>query len=244
MPRLYCLFFLLLTFFSFPASARMDPELLESGKCSSMFAYFEKRYNLPKNTLHSISLQETQKPHSKHKIALVWPWTINVKGKGYHFKNRNEALTFARSQIAAGNKSIDIGCMQINLKYHPNAFMSLEQAFSPRRNIAYGAKFLNDNYKRSGNWNVAIGRYHSFDKNRAARYQANVRKISDTMLIYKQRLQDLAYNPQYRKNTTIKKVKTASNNNRQKSSLVNTNKVKVQVHVGTMQDNNWFRKVQ
>tara|TARA_B110000503_G_scaffold143551_1_gene245746 strand:- start:139 stop:750 length:612 start_codon:yes stop_codon:yes gene_type:complete len=197
MNKLCYLFFLLLV--SFSASAKIDAELLESKKCSNMFEYFEKRHKLPQNTLHSISLQETQKSHSTHKITLVWPWTINVKGKGYHFDTKNKALAFARAQIAAGNKSIDVGCMQINLKYHPNAFASLEQAFSPRRNIAYGAQFLKDHYNKAGSWNEAIGRYHSKEQNRANRYQTSVRKISDTMTIYKQKLQSLVYNNQYKK---------------------------------------------
>lgn len=93
MNKLCYLFFLLATF-SFSASALIDPELLESKKCSNMFAYFEGRYKLPQHTLHSISLQETQKAHSTHKIALVWPWTINVKGKGYHFETKDKALSF------------------------------------------------------------------------------------------------------------------------------------------------------
>jgi soluble lytic murein transglycosylase-like protein len=235
MNKLCYLFFLLATF-SFSASAVIDPELLESKKCSNMFAYFEGRYKLPQHTLHSISLQETQKAHSTHKIALVWPWTINLKGNGYHFETKDKALSFARAQIAAGNNSIDVGCMQINLKYHPDAFTSLEQAFSPRRNIAYGAKFLKEHYNKAGSWNTAIGRYHSGEQNRAAKYLASVSKISDTMLIYKQKLKNIAYNNQYQNNTATKKIKTSSNTNKRD--------IKVQVNVGTLQDNNWFRKVQ
>ena len=45
---------------SIPAFAA-DREITESQKCSRMFSYFENRYNLPKDILHSISLQETRK---------------------------------------------------------------------------------------------------------------------------------------------------------------------------------------
>ncbi|MDP4708713.1 MAG: lytic transglycosylase domain-containing protein [Rickettsiaceae bacterium] len=235
MNKLCYLFFLLLASVSFSAFAGIDPELLESKKCSNMFAYFEARYKLPQHTLHSISLQETQKAHSTHKIALVWPWTINANGKGYHFETKDKALAFARAQIAAGNKSIDVGCMQINLKYHPDAFASLEQAFSPRNNIAYGAKFLKDHYNKAGSWNKAIGRYHSGEQSKAARYQASVSKLSDEMLSYKQKLKNIAYNNQHQSKTATKKIKATSNTNRRD--------INVQVNVGTIQDNNWFRKV-
>ena len=191
--------FLLILSISFSAMARADRELIESKKCSNMFAYFEKRYNLPKDTLHSISLKETQKAHSKHGIGLVWPWTINVEGKGYHFASKDQAIKFAYAELAAGKTSIDIGCMQINIKHHPDAFNSIEQAFSPRRNIAYGAKFLKDTYNRLGSWTKTIGHYHSSLEERATNYQTSVAKISSSMRLYKQKL--------HKYNNPIKKSK-------------------------------------
>ena len=41
-----------------------------------------------------------------------------------------------------GVRNIDVGCMQVNLRYHPKAFKSLGQAFDPRANAAYAAGFL------------------------------------------------------------------------------------------------------
>ena len=39
-------------------------------------------------------------------------------------------------------KSVDVGCMQISLTYHPDAFSSMDQAFDPASNADYGARFL------------------------------------------------------------------------------------------------------
>ena len=36
-----------------------------------------------------------------------------------------------RAAAAAGERNIDVGCMQINLMHHPDAFASLEEAFEP-----------------------------------------------------------------------------------------------------------------
>ncbi|MDA9163826.1 lytic transglycosylase domain-containing protein [Rickettsiaceae bacterium] len=227
--------------FALSAEARIDPEIQESKKCSSMFSYFEKRYNLPKDTLHSVSLQETQKSHSKHKIGLVWPWTINSKGKGYHFKSKTEAITFAKAQIASGNRSIDIGCMQVNLKYHPDAFSSVEQAFSPRKNIAYAAKLLKDHYNKTKDWNKAVGLYHSGTESKAKPYRTNVSKISNSMPSYKQSLHNYTYDPKYNKNSTQKDLDKATKK-RSKPKYLGLGKV--EVRVGTLKDNNWFRKVQ
>lgn len=187
--KLYLL--VLLTLSTFSASASLDKELLESKKCSNIFSYFEEIHNLPENTLHAISLQETQRAHSKHRVGIVWPWTITSKGKGYHFKTRNEALEFAKAQIALGNNNIDVGCMQVNMKYHPNAFSSIEEAISPKHNVAYGAKFLKNNFDRFKNWGKAIGAYHSLQAKRSASYQKKVSRFSNAMVSYKGKLQKI-----------------------------------------------------
>ena len=44
-----------------------------------------------------------------------------------------------RALQAQGVRSIDVGCMQVNLMHHPNAFTSLEAAFDPTINALYAA---------------------------------------------------------------------------------------------------------
>jgi len=53
---------------------------------------------------------------------LAWPWTINAQGKGQFFKTKAEAVKAIKNLQAQGVKSIDVGCMQINLSYHGKAF--------------------------------------------------------------------------------------------------------------------------
>jgi soluble lytic murein transglycosylase-like protein len=167
-----------------------DYELKESRKCSSIFYYFEKKYKLPTNSLHSISLHETAKKHSYHDISLVWPWTVmnNKLGKSYHFRNRQEAINYVRAQFKVGNNNLDVGCMQINLKHHPDAFKSLDQAFAPNLNVAYGAYFLSENLKKLGSIDKAIGRYHSATGHLAQKYHLRVSKINEDMRQYKYNL--------------------------------------------------------
>ena len=74
----------------------------ESRKCSQLFSYFERKYNIPLDTLYSIALAESGKPHSKHKLILVSPWAVNVEGQGYHFDSKREAVLFVRQQIQNG----------------------------------------------------------------------------------------------------------------------------------------------
>jgi hypothetical protein len=239
MHKILYIAFLSVLISSYTAFGKTDPEILESSKCSNMFSYFEKRYNIPKDTLHSISLRETQKAHSKHRIGIVWPWTITVNptGKGYYFKSKSEAIKFAKAQLAKGKGSIDVGCMQINLKYHPDAFSSIEQAFSPRSNVAYGAKFLKEKYAQHGKWKSAIGSYHSSSPDKASAYHAMVSKTSSAMSSYKKNLARVS-TPNYKKTKTL----ASSRSSTQKSKFLGMGKV--QVRVGTLKENNWFRKVQ
>jgi soluble lytic murein transglycosylase-like protein len=139
-------------------------------------------------------------------MALI---VVNPSGKGYHFKNKIEAVKFVKAQLASGKSSVDVGCMQINLKYHPDAFTSIEQVFCPRKNIAYGAKFLKEKYNQYGDWQKAIGSYHS-----------GVKQINDSMHMHKKKLADLS---SYRHKTT--KITTRIKNPEQKEKFLGIGKV-------------------
>ncbi|MFV0474980.1 MAG: lytic transglycosylase domain-containing protein, partial [Pikeienuella sp.] len=75
---------------------------------------------------------------------LPWPWTVNMEGEGFWFDTREEALAFVRARHAAGARSFDMGCFQINFRWHGEAFDSLDAMFEPSLNAAYAARFLNE----------------------------------------------------------------------------------------------------
>lgn len=51
--------------------------------------------------------------------------------------------------------------MQINLRYHPDAFENLESALDPQTNAAYAAKLLGNLFRAHKSWGEAIKHYHS-----------------------------------------------------------------------------------
>ncbi|WP_341747975.1 lytic transglycosylase domain-containing protein [Candidatus Tisiphia endosymbiont of Dascillus cervinus] len=182
---IYLLFLFPLYLYVNVAYANIDVEIAESHKCSRMFPYFEKVHKIPPNTLHSIALKESGKKHTEYKIKVVWPWTVNVEGKGYYFNTKKEATSFVKKQIIQGKENIDVGCMQINLKHHLNAFNSLNQAFDPKKNVAYAAKFLKAKYDQLGSWHKAIAHYHSATHEFGSKYKQDVIKIANNMDLYK-----------------------------------------------------------
>lgn len=156
--------YLSVALYSFSSQAIDYKEYLllhNSHQCSNYFDHFERKYQIPKHLLRSISIVETGRWHSGAQIYLSWPWAINQGGKSYYMDSKKEAIKKVKQMLEAGLTNIDIGCMQINLHHHPEAFSSLNDAFEPKNNIEYAANFLLNNYNLSQNWQQAIAIYHS-----------------------------------------------------------------------------------
>ena len=129
--------------------------------CSLAAARMEDKYEIKPHLLQTISSVETGRWDYEKKSFVSWPWTINANGKGKHFKTKNEAVAAVKKLQAQGVTSIDVGCMQISLKYHADAFESIEDAFEPEKNVEYSAKFLKKLYQKRQDWQKAAMAYHS-----------------------------------------------------------------------------------
>lgn len=112
-----------------------------------------------------------------------WPWSTNVSGKGYFFDSADEAIDFADDLLANGNSNFDVGCFQINLRWHSKNFGSLQEAFDPESNAVYAAQFLTELFQSEGSWAAAVAAYHSRTPDLAQSYLQKVKatweKIQD-----------------------------------------------------------------
>ncbi len=129
--------------------------------CPRHIAAAEARHALPPHLLTAISKVESGRWHAESKANLAWPWTVMAEGKGRYLPSKAAAIAEVRALRAKGVRNIDVGCMQINLHYHPKAFANLEEAFDPARNTAYAASLLEGHRRTAGSWTMAIGDYHS-----------------------------------------------------------------------------------
>jgi len=150
-----------LVVFNYNTSFAYDAELAESSKCSRYFAMYEDVFNMPNNLIKAVAITESGKYVKSARKPMAWPWTVNAQGKGYYYANKREAIKAVNEFRAKGIKSIDVGCMQINLMYHPEAFHNLEQAFEPKYNIGYAAQFLRNKFTQARTWQAAVGLYHN-----------------------------------------------------------------------------------
>ncbi len=142
--------------------------------CQAATADAELSTGVPNQLLGAISRVETGRYDPDAGSVRAWPWTINAQGKGHYYASKEEAVAAAHAFQAAGIQSFDVGCMQINMMYHPTSFSSLEQAFDPHANAAYAARFLTDLFHQTGSWPHAAAAYHSQTPDLGIDYQKKV----------------------------------------------------------------------
>ena len=178
MHKVFLIIALLLVGLSSAAhAAGLGDPLIEGAKqCTRYFPTEEQTKAIPVHLLAAISTTETGRWHDGLGMSLPWPWTINVEGKGYYFGSKAEAIAATQKFLREGKRSIDVGCMQVNLKHHPKAFANLNEAFDPATNVAYAASFLKSNYNEMGNWIQAAAAYHSRTSHLGRSYLARVEK--------------------------------------------------------------------
>jgi hypothetical protein len=101
-----------------------------------------------------------------------WPWTVNLGGEGYWLQTAAEAARLVQDALDHGATNIDIGCFQLNYRWHASAFASVEDMLDPDRNALHAARYLARQHARTGNWAAAAAAYHSATPEHAERYRA------------------------------------------------------------------------
>jgi hypothetical protein len=162
------LFLLLL---AVPAARAQLPTL-----CQAPIASMERASGVPDRLMQAIAIVESGRRDTGGPPT-AWPWTINVEGVGEVFDTKQQAIAAVTAHRAAGARSIDVGCMQVNLMHHPDAFTSLEEAFDPTANARYAARFLQQLLLQTGSWPLAVAGYHSLTPDIGGDYARKVLAI-------------------------------------------------------------------
>lgn len=160
---------------------RNAEQVAKHGKlCQLAASKAERRYRIPSQLLSAISLAESGRYSRTHKATFAWPWTVRSGNASHHLPTREAAVALVKRLQAKGVRNIDIGCMQINLGYHPNAFRNLHLAFNPAHNVDYAARFLTELHKKKRSWALAVGHYHSDVRTKRLPYWRRVAKFWNT----------------------------------------------------------------
>ncbi len=108
-----------------------------------------------------------------------WPWAINADGKGTWFDTQAQAVDAATAHLVDGTGTFDVGCFQLNMRWHGNGFPTLSDMFDPAKNASYAAHFLQQLYQESGDWAQAVAAYHSRTGDLASAYVEKVKAVLD-----------------------------------------------------------------
>jgi hypothetical protein len=127
--------------------------------------------HLPSTLLPAIARVESGRLDPATGKVRPWPWTINVDGTGYFYDTKDDVIAAVKALQAKGKRSIDVGCMQVNLLHHPKAFAGLDEAFDPAANARYAVRFLVSLYAQTRNWPLATAYYHSSTPDLGEEYQ-------------------------------------------------------------------------
>jgi len=175
MKRCYLLVFVLLCL-TVPAMGEPAPLPMGSAAllCRPAIQAAERAHGVPHGLMAAIGRVESGRRDPASGVSNPWPWTVNAQGQGSFYDTKAQAVGAVRSMQARGIRSIDVGCMQVNLMHHPNAFASLDAAFDPTVNADYAGRFLTDLFNDAHAWPTAAGRYHSATPDLAADYQRKV----------------------------------------------------------------------
>jgi hypothetical protein len=167
------------------AAAAPAPDWLasQSALCVTAIAAAEAKYQLPPHLLGTIAKVESGRPIGSAGKIQSWPWTIDADGEALFLESRAAAVVWAGQGLKRGVQFMDIGCMQVDWQMHPDAFTSLDQAFDPAANADYAARYLRSLYaEANGDWNVAVGWYHSHTVDLAADYRNRVAAVGAGIL--------------------------------------------------------------
>jgi hypothetical protein len=157
---------LILTLFSVAfvpsANASNDP----GAQCVSAARTAAQKTGVPFEVLLAISVVETGRDFRP------WPWTVNLGGEGHWLMSADEAAKLVQDALDQGATNIDLGCFQLNYRWHAAAFATIGEMLDPDRNALYAAEFLSQQHTRTGNWALAAAAYHSGTPEYADRYRA------------------------------------------------------------------------
>lgn len=129
-----------------------------------VFADVEARYRIPKGLLLSIGRVESS----------LNPLALNINGNPAKANNWIEMIRIIRKSQGQGITNIDIGIMQLNMRWHRDEFKLLTDMLDPQKNIEYAARLLVKLKRQHKDWRLALRYYHSANPEHNRKYSKKV----------------------------------------------------------------------
>jgi hypothetical protein len=131
--------------------------------CERSIKAAERKYDIPPYLLAAIALTESGRQGKPSPVAM------NIAGRSYYASDTAEMQAVV-ARNGGETSSIDVGCLQVNLRWHAPRFRNWRSLLVPSYNAEYAALYLKELYRATGSWNGAVGAYHSRTPWRSANY--------------------------------------------------------------------------
>lgn len=155
--------------------------LAEGNRCDHAALTAATETGVPVDVLMALTRTETGR--KRDGVLQPWPWTVNMEGEGHWFASEENARAYVFKHFKLGARSFDVGCFQVNYKWHGEGFDSIEDMFDPIKNAVYAAKFLKSLKSQGGTWIEAAGAYHSKTPTYATKYKTRFSAIRDALSV-------------------------------------------------------------
>lgn len=150
-----------------------------AARCEAAALIAARAEGVPERLMRAVALAETGRRLDG--AFRPWPWTVNMEGEGRWFDDPDSLLDWVRVRQRQGARSFDLGCFQVNHRWHGDEFDGLEHMLDPESNALYAARFLRELHAETGSWETAAGHYHSRTPALAERYRSRVMALMDRL---------------------------------------------------------------
>lgn len=143
---------------------------------NSMFGDVAREKGLDPYLLYAVALTESaQGTPAQVREALVspHPYALRTPARGYYPETRDEAIATLNEILASGEKLVDVGLMQLNLRWNGHRVDAPADLLDPRTSLRAAADVLTDAMASAPNDIVlGIGRYYTWSDDNASRSYA------------------------------------------------------------------------
>ncbi|EMI7322251.1 transglycosylase SLT domain-containing protein [Vibrio parahaemolyticus] len=143
---------------------------------------FEKaaiKHGVEAKLLYSVALAESATGRGDGNIS-PWPWALRTLKGGPHYETSLESAKLKLDALLAQHgRNVDVGMMQINLRWHGDKVSSPDELLDPAKNVDVGAGYLAQCISSApGDLELGIGRYYTWsDETRARNYGSRILAI-------------------------------------------------------------------
>jgi len=144
----------------------------------TLFEQAGLRFGLDPLLIYSVALAESGAGRGNGNVS-PWAWTLRAPKKPFYADSQEEAEEVLASFIERYGSSIDVGYMQINIKWHGDRVENHSDLLDPETNICLGSEILKTAIASApDDLILGVGRYHHWaDESRSRMYGKRVLRI-------------------------------------------------------------------